>query len=109
MDPNTFLDMFMSNNGNNQTGFSNPEYDALLTAAAAETDTTKRLAILAEAERLLMIEQPIIPIYTYVSRNLVRPSVRGFYNNVQDSHPLSSLWIDPDPKGPNEFMRGAPR
>ena len=45
------------------------------------------MQLLAEAERLLMDELPILPIYFYVSRNLVKPYVRGFYNNIQDYHP----------------------
>ena len=59
-----------------------------------------------------MDELPIIPIYYYVSRNVVRPRVRGFYNNLQDLHPLNALWIDPnvDDKAavPNEFMEPVP-
>jgi oligopeptide transport system substrate-binding protein len=55
---------------------------------------------------------PIIPIYYYVSRNMVKPHVRGWYNNLQDSHHLRSIWIDPavDPNDPqpNEFMGRAP-
>jgi oligopeptide transport system substrate-binding protein len=66
------------------------------------------MEILESAERLLMDEMPIIPVYFYVSRNMVRPHVRGFYNNLQDTHPLNGIWLDPnvDPKSPrpNEFM-----
>jgi oligopeptide transport system substrate-binding protein len=55
-----------------------------------------------------MDAQPIIPINFYVTRNMVRPKVRGFYNNLQDDHPLHSIWIDPDvdpnDSAPNEFM-----
>ena len=56
-----------------------------------------------------MDEMPIIPIYYYVSRNMVRPYVRGFYNNLQDTHPLHTIWIDPQRRSerlrsPNEFM-----
>ena len=58
----------------------------------------KRMEFLEKAERLLMDELPIIPIYFYVSRNMVRPQVRGFYNNLQDTHPLSAIWIDPSVK-----------
>jgi oligopeptide transport system substrate-binding protein len=64
--------------------------------------------MLQQAERILMDELPIIPIFFYVSRNMVRPQIRGFYNNLQDDHPLRALRIDPavdrtDPR-PNEFM-----
>ncbi len=95
-DPNTFLDMFLSDSTHNQTGWNNPQYDALIASAAREVDPRQRLQILHEAEELLMEELPIIPIYAYVSVNLVKPYVRGFYVNAQDLHPLSAIWIDED-------------
>ena len=108
IDPNTFLDMYLTNGENNNTGFSNPQYNKLIADAAKELDKQKRMRILEKAERLLMDEMPIIPIYFYVSRNMVRPYVRGFYNNLQDSHPLNTIWIDrhvdPHSPHPNEYM-----
>ncbi|HVT27855.1 MAG TPA: peptide ABC transporter substrate-binding protein, partial [Lacipirellulaceae bacterium] len=108
LDPNTYLDMYVTNGENNNTGFSNPTYNKLIADASKEPDRQKRMRILERAERLLMDEMPIIPIYYYVSRNMVRPRVRGFYNNLQDTHPLNAIWIDPhvnphDPH-PNEYM-----
>jgi len=112
VDPNTYLDLMLTNGENNCTGFGNAEYDKLIAKAAQEPDKAKRIEILQSAERLLMEELPIIPIYYYVSRNMVRPRVRGFYNNLQDLHPLNALWIDPnvDDKAavPNEFMEPVP-
>jgi oligopeptide transport system substrate-binding protein len=112
IDPNTYLDMYVTDGDNNNTGFSNPEYDKLIADAAREPDKTKRIEILQSAERLLMEEMPIIPIYYYVSRNMVRPRVRGLYNTLQDMHPLHAIWIDPnvdenDPR-PNEYMEQVP-
>jgi oligopeptide transport system substrate-binding protein len=108
LDPNTYLDMFITDGENNCTGFSNAEYDKLIADAAKEPDADKRMKILESAERLLMDEMPIIPVYFYVSRNMVRPRVRGFYNNLQDTHPLNAIWIDPNvdetSSRPNEFM-----
>lgn len=106
-DANTFLDLFEGDNGNNQTGFDNPEYNDLIKAAGRETDAAKRQEILMEAERLLMSEVPVVPIYTYVSRSLVRPSIQGFWNNLQDSHPLHTLYRDDELTGPNNFMEDA--
>jgi hypothetical protein len=37
---------------------------------------------------------------------MVKPHVRGFYNNVRDEHPIWAMSIDPDLKGPNKFMKG---
>jgi oligopeptide transport system substrate-binding protein len=65
--------------------------------------------MLERAERILMDELPIIPIYYYVSRNLVKPYVRGWYNNLQDIHPLNTIWIDRsvdmNAPQPNEYSR----
>lgn len=97
-DPNTFLDMFMSDNENNQTGWSNAEYDRLMKAASSEGDAPKRMQMLHDAEAILMRELPIIPIYFYVSKDMVRPYVRGFHENLRDEHPLWALSIDPEEK-----------
>jgi oligopeptide transport system substrate-binding protein len=85
-DPNTFLDMFVTNGENNKTGWGNPEYDRLVAAAAREFDPAQRMEILRQAERILMDELPILPIYTYVTKNMVAPRLGGFYDNVQDQH-----------------------
>ncbi len=108
LDPNTFADMYVTGGENNNTGFSKAEYDKIIADAAKEPDQLKRMQILESAERMLMDEMPIIPLYFYVSRNMVRPWVRGFYNNLQDTHPIQAIWIDrnvkeDDPR-PNEYM-----
>jgi oligopeptide transport system substrate-binding protein len=108
MDPNTFLGMFITDGENNSTGFSNAEYDRLIADAAKEIDADKRMRMLEQAERILMDEMPIIPMFFYVSRNLVKPHVRGWYNNLKDDHHLRTIWIDrsvdPMDSRPNEFM-----
>jgi oligopeptide transport system substrate-binding protein len=104
LDPNTFLDMMVTGGENNGTGWSNAEYDGLIAAARAEPDETKRLELLRRAEQILMDEVPIIPMYFYVSKNMVQPYVRGFYRNPLDDHPLPAIWVDRGSKGPNEFM-----
>lgn len=90
-DPNTFVELFTSASGNNNTGWKNPEYDRLVEAAARETDKEKRLAGLAAAERLLLDELPVIPIYFYVSQNMYRDDIKGWYPNLQNVHPLNEL------------------
>lgn len=112
LDPNTYLDLFVTGGENNSTGFSNAEYDKLIADAAREPDEAKRMQMLERAERILMDELPIIPIYFYVSKNLVRPYVRGWYNNLQDMHPLNTIWIDHsvdvNAPQPNEYSRELP-
>jgi oligopeptide transport system substrate-binding protein len=104
LDPNTFLGMMVTGGENNSTGFSNAEYDRLIAAAEEEVDEALRMKLLHQAEQILMDELPIIPIYYYVSKSMVKPYIRGFYGNLLDDHPLYQLWIDHDLEGPNEFM-----
>jgi oligopeptide transport system substrate-binding protein len=93
-DPNTFLDMWVTGGENNETGWSRTEYDQLIAAAQSEPDPGRRLETLAKAEEILMDELPILPIYFYVTTNMIQPRVRGFYANIQDQHPLHLLRID---------------
>ncbi|HLY10067.1 MAG TPA: peptide ABC transporter substrate-binding protein [Planctomycetota bacterium] len=90
-DPNTFLDMFTSTNGQNNTDFKNPEYDRLIASAGKELDPARRMTILHDAEAILMEELPIMPIYFYVTKNLVKPEVSGFYDNLRDTHPYNRM------------------
>lgn len=94
-DPNTFLDLWVTDGPQNSTGWSNPDFDRLLREAAAEGDAEVRMKLLAEAEAIWIEEMPVIPLYFYVSVNLVKPRVKGFFSNLQDMHPLHLLSIDP--------------
>lgn len=92
-DAYTFAQLFASNNEQNDSGFANEEYDALLNAAAVETDMRKRAALMEAAERLMLEEQPIIPIYFYVNKHLIKPWVGGFKPNIMDHHYTKNLYI----------------
>lgn len=94
VDPNTFLDMFMTGNPNNQTGWSNPKFDELVRSAATVADPAERFARLAEAEKILLDEMPIIPVYFQVTSRLLRPYVHGIYDNLLEVHPLNKVEID---------------
>lgn len=83
-DPISFLEPFKYNNdpetgGNNDTGWENPFYTALLNRAQKETDGEKRNDLLHQAEALLISEMPIIPIYFIVNGYLKKPYVHGVY------------------------------
>lgn len=91
LDPNTFLDLFVTGGGNNNTGWGDPEYDKLIRDAQFEVDKEKRLAMLRRAEEILMDTGPVMPIFYYATRDLVRPTIRGHHANLQDTHPLRYL------------------
>jgi oligopeptide transport system substrate-binding protein len=95
-DPMTFLDLWVTGSGNSRTNWSNARYDALVAAATTETDPARRLAMLSEAEGILLAEGPVIPIYHYVQSSLVKPYVRGIHSTALDVHPLKDVWIDHD-------------
>ncbi|MDB5052694.1 MAG: oppA [Bacilli bacterium] len=79
LDAMTFIDMFVTDGGNNQTGYSNPEYDKLVKAAKAESDAAKRDQQMHDAEKILMNDMPIMPIYYYVNADAYKPSLQGYY------------------------------
>jgi oligopeptide transport system substrate-binding protein len=83
-DAYTFLQYLKGDFGINLPHYQNPAYDLLLTRAAGETDTGKRRALLEEAERLALQDHPLIPIYFYVNKHLVKPEVDGWYDNVMN-------------------------
>lgn len=81
-DPNTFLDMFVTDGGNNQTGWSNKTYDSLITAASKQATNDIRNETFKKAEEILLQEAPIIPIYTYTRIYLISNKVQGWSNNI---------------------------
>jgi oligopeptide transport system substrate-binding protein len=83
-DAYTFAQYFKSDFGINLPRYHNPAYDDLLDRAAAQVDPAKRRALLEQAERLMLADQPVIPIYFYVSKHLVKPSVSGWYDNIMN-------------------------
>ena len=92
MDPTTFLSMWTTGNGNNNTGWSNAEFDRLiLEDAVAETDLERRLEILHRAETILLNEAPVAPIYWYTRKYLRDPRLKGFYPKLLDNRPYKYL------------------
>jgi oligopeptide transport system substrate-binding protein len=71
--------------------FSNPEYDRLMDEASLTADTSKRAALLERAEGILLEELPVMPIYFYVSKNLVSTKVKGWQDNLLDAEYVRNL------------------
>jgi oligopeptide transport system substrate-binding protein len=76
-DPTTFTDKYKSDSDDNDSKWNNPRYDRLCAEAQKETDPHRRLALLSEAEGILLSEAPIIPLYTYVNAYMFRDEVHG--------------------------------
>jgi oligopeptide transport system substrate-binding protein len=92
-DPLTFLQLFQTGFEQNFAGYSDPAYDALLAAAAAEPDAARRLEFLEQAERRLVAEGVSIPVFYGASRHLVKPYVRGWKLNIQDRIPSRYMYL----------------
>lgn len=58
-----FLDLWVTDGGNNDSFWSNEEYDNLIAQATAEADEEVRQQYLFDAEEILAAEMPIIPLY----------------------------------------------
>jgi len=96
VDPNTFLDMMITDGGNNKTGFRDTRYDEIiLREAPKKLDQEERFALYREAETILMEQMPIIPVYTYVSKHLIVPSLRGLPANIMDYYNWKYVYLDP--------------
>jgi oligopeptide transport system substrate-binding protein len=83
-DAYTFLQYLKSDFGINLPRYKNAEYDRLLTLAAAEADVAKRRDLLQQAESVMLRDHALMPLYFYVSKHLVKPEVRGWYDNVMN-------------------------
>jgi oligopeptide transport system substrate-binding protein len=93
-DPNTFLELLITGNGNNHSNWSNPEYDALLRRANRTQARVQRLAMLRQVEALGMEQVPLLPLYTYTRSELVKPYLMGHFNNFQSRLLMKHWWID---------------
>ncbi len=85
-DAATFAERMLSSSGLNDTGYANPDYDKRVQQAAGEADPARRRAALEQAERILLEDLPVMPLYFYVSKHLVKPGVTGWQPNIMDHH-----------------------
>ncbi|MDQ2747815.1 MAG: peptide ABC transporter substrate-binding protein [Acidobacteriota bacterium] len=96
VDPYNFLSIFAADSGDNGTGWKSEKYSKLLDAANRTLDDKKRLQMLADAESLLLGEQPIIPLTTSSTNWLKKPYVKGMYPNALTLHPWKFVYIERD-------------
>ena len=97
LDASTFLDLLTSENGNNQTNWSNAEYDRLIEESRTVTDKAARYAVYRQAETMLMQESPIVPLYYYMNNSLQLPELKGFEGNLLDLHPFNRVHLEATP------------
>jgi len=93
-DATTFLNLLAGGNPANVSGYVSEPFDSLMQRAAMQVDPDRRRLYLEEAERILLADHAIVPLYFYVSKHLVRPEVQGWEDNVLDYHYSQHLRLD---------------
>jgi oligopeptide transport system substrate-binding protein len=86
-DAGNFLDTLRSRSANNDARYQRPEYDELLDRATSSSDPSDRRHLLEAAEKMMLSDYPILPIYFYSSKRLIQPYVKGVTAN-----PLNRLY-----------------
>jgi oligopeptide transport system substrate-binding protein len=76
-DPMTFLDMWVTGGEFDEGDYSNPEYDKLVKGAQAEVDPSKRAKALIDAEKILMDDQGVAPLYFRTRAYLKKTNIDG--------------------------------
>jgi oligopeptide transport system substrate-binding protein len=93
-DARNFLAAFASDGPLNWIGYRDARFDALVTQADNTAAESQRNALLAQAEARLLASQPMIPLYFYTSKHLVKPTVHGFRANPLDHHASRFMTLD---------------
>lgn len=83
-DAHSFLQVLEGGFGINLPRYASADYDALLARARTAADPAERAALLAQAERVMLADVPLIPLFFYVSKHLVAERVEGWYDNVMN-------------------------
>ena len=85
-DAHTFLSVLQQGSPANMPRYASDEYGDLMERAAAQVDPERRRLYLEEAERVMLSDHPVIPLYVFVSKHLVSPEIEGWGDNVLDYH-----------------------
>jgi oligopeptide transport system substrate-binding protein len=92
-DPFTFMQLFQTGFGMNDGDYRNPSFDALVDKAGRTNDDAARFALFHDAEAILNVDAPLLPVYYYVSTNLIKPYVRGWQSNITERHLSRYMYI----------------
>jgi oligopeptide transport system substrate-binding protein len=94
-DPASFLEVFVTNGGNNVTGWSHPGYDRLIADASRTLDQDRRFEMFQQAEALLLEEASIAPLYFDAQTYLIHPTVKNWEPAVLGFHRYQRVWLEP--------------
>ena len=89
----------------NRARWCNKDYDRLFKEAEATVDMKRRMELLAEAEKVLVEDAPIVPLYVYTQKLLKRPYVEDLFINMGANPPMHRVRINPDWKKDQQARR----
>lgn len=90
-DPSTFLEIFMTGNDNNRTGWSNKDFDQLVLSSMAIADDKKRFDLQSKAEKMVYDDYPFFGVYHYNYYSLMRPNIEGWEPNMFGHYSMKYL------------------
>jgi len=93
-DPVTFLGTMITGGGNNWTGWSNREFDRLISEAAETGTNERRFELFQKAEAILVDDAPLIPLYFQHQVYALHPAVRGWTTNLVGFHEFEKVWLE---------------
>jgi len=94
LDPMTFIDMFAADSGTNDALYKNPLYDDLVMRAKETNDQALRLKLMHQAEKLLMDDAVIAPVYYYTNAALVKPNVKGYVRSITGIYYFKEAYLE---------------
>lgn len=93
-DPDNWLpQLYMTGAGNNKTGYSSAEFDALAEEALVELDETKRLQLWADAHALVVDDCPMVYVFNREVFLLVKPWVKGQFISGMDGSLAGDMFL----------------
>lgn len=93
-DPMTMIDLWLTGASNNNPGYSNPEFDKLINSAKTATDAKQRMVDMEDAEKILMEDLPIMPLYFNKMTYVVKPNIKNVFNTKLDYPTLTYAEIE---------------
>lgn len=94
VDPHVFLEIWVTGNGNNRTGWSHAGYDRLFQQALTAGSEEQRYEIYQQMDAILVDECPVIPIYYYNRVYALSPQVKGYWPTLLDNHPYKYVYLE---------------
>ena len=93
-DPSSFLGTMVTGGGNNWAGWSNKEFDRLVSEASNTADNAKRLELFQQAEAVLLGDAPLIPLFFSDQVYAISPAVRGWTTTLIGFHEFQRIWLE---------------